>query len=441
MIRTLISKKINTYNTREKVKGSGEVFTPFKRIEQMLNYFPDKVWSDHTKTWFDNCAGLGNFHCVVLERLMVGLKEWQPDNKKRYKHIVENQLFFIEMNSESCKLIEKYFNPNNLYRLNIKCGDSMKVSFASERNASKFFNLEYTNSRPLNNGIMNPPYTNNVYIKFLDKMWETVNEKIVSVQPATFLLEKKGIFANYESLKRKLHGHVESVYLFNGNKDFGIALWLPCSIIVIDKTKTFDKIIVTDEIKGTTEEYNSIDDINQYGNIPEYFSLKEKIIKRSSRGQNIWKVFKMKPMPSLDERFVLPFTALRGNVVVDDDESVSKTMVKDDYYTIVSSKKKILDIDEYNNLDTNKNLSRKFWIQYFFKTRSEGENFLLYLKQKISRFVVSIYKVNQHLDSGELSLLPYLDFTKKWTDVELKREFEITDREYEFIDSVIPDYY
>jgi len=127
-IQTQITKILTEgYNTEEKVNLRGEVFTPFELINEMLDQFPKDIWTDPNKTWLDPCAGIGNFHAVVLERLMKRLKDWEPNEELRYKHIVEEQLFFIEINPESCDIIEELFNPDKKYKLNLKCCDALKL--------------------------------------------------------------------------------------------------------------------------------------------------------------------------------------------------------------------------------------------------------------------------------------------------------------------------
>ena len=108
------------YGTNAKQKENGEVFTPFNLIEKKLNEFPLSVWFDKNKTWLDPAAGLGNFHSIVLDRL-------SSIGNISEKHIIENQLYFIEINPESCKLIKMIFDPNNEYNMNIYCGDALTV--------------------------------------------------------------------------------------------------------------------------------------------------------------------------------------------------------------------------------------------------------------------------------------------------------------------------
>lgn len=53
----------------------GEVFTPIKLIDDMLDKLPSDVWSNEKLKWFDPAAGMGNFPIVVYLRLMDSLKE------------------------------------------------------------------------------------------------------------------------------------------------------------------------------------------------------------------------------------------------------------------------------------------------------------------------------------------------------------------------------
>ena len=125
-IKKQIEKILDSdYNTKEKVKINGEVFTPFWLIEKMLDKLPDEIWDDSTKIWLDPAAGLGNFHAAVLERLMKRLATQMPDEKKRYKYIVENQLYFVELNPESARMIKEIFDPDNKYKMNIACADAI----------------------------------------------------------------------------------------------------------------------------------------------------------------------------------------------------------------------------------------------------------------------------------------------------------------------------
>jgi len=75
----------------------------------MLDKFPNDIWNDPTLKWLDPSAGIGVFVLIVYMRLMIGLKDKIPDIETRRKHIIENQLFMCELDSENCKILKMIF--------------------------------------------------------------------------------------------------------------------------------------------------------------------------------------------------------------------------------------------------------------------------------------------------------------------------------------------
>lgn len=130
----------NAVFDKAKAKALGEVFTPPSLINEMLDSLPKRAWSNPDKTWFDPCAGVGNFPVFIVARLMVGLKKKIPSAKWRYKHIVENMLYMSELQPESCAQIEQTLNPQGEYKLNLHMGDTLTMP-------EDFFDLSWEDRR------------------------------------------------------------------------------------------------------------------------------------------------------------------------------------------------------------------------------------------------------------------------------------------------------
>jgi hypothetical protein len=96
----------------------GEVFTPRTIIDAMLDQLPKHLWSDPTKKWLDPAAGFGNFPMVVYARLMTGLATHYPHSAERSRHIIEQMLYMVEFNPESCARIREIFGS----AANLHCG-------------------------------------------------------------------------------------------------------------------------------------------------------------------------------------------------------------------------------------------------------------------------------------------------------------------------------
>lgn len=114
-------------HSKDKSNLHGEVFTPFPLIEEMLSKIPEDHLKDPVKTYFDPCAGKGNFQAVLVEKLMFHLTSQFPDETERYKHIMENQIFMCEFQKDSAEFIERTFNPDKNLKLNLYVGDALKL--------------------------------------------------------------------------------------------------------------------------------------------------------------------------------------------------------------------------------------------------------------------------------------------------------------------------
>ncbi len=100
----------------------GEVFTSPILINKMLDLFPKSVWTNDKLTWLDPSVGMGFFMICVYNRLMKGLKKWEPNEKKRSKHIIENMLFMVELNKKNCDICKSIFGSN----VRLFCGNFLE---------------------------------------------------------------------------------------------------------------------------------------------------------------------------------------------------------------------------------------------------------------------------------------------------------------------------
>jgi hypothetical protein len=90
-------------------KEAGEVFTPIELIEKVMGHLPKSVWKNPDMKWIDPANGIGNFPVVIFYKLDEGLKEWEPSENKRRKHIIENMLYMIELQSNNNRIARRIF--------------------------------------------------------------------------------------------------------------------------------------------------------------------------------------------------------------------------------------------------------------------------------------------------------------------------------------------
>ena len=189
-------------------KQFGEVFTPMKLVNEMLDKLPIEVWNNKELKWLDPCCGIGNFPIAVYLKLMETLKDEINDVKERKKHILENMLYMCELNKKNVLTTKQIFNINNEYKLNIYEGDSLKLDYNKEFRIKQFDII-----------IGNPPYqkenkkndsarggtNNNLYLEFVNISIQLLkkNGYLLYIHPLNWRKIGSKIFCEF--INRNIH--------------------------------------------------------------------------------------------------------------------------------------------------------------------------------------------------------------------------------------------
>ena len=410
-------------------KKFGEVMTPLTLIKDMLSILPQDVWSNPELKWLDSCNGTGPYPIMVIYKLMNGLKDWEPDDEKRYNHIIKNMIYVGEIQPKNMFLYMNAVDPMNEYNLNIYTGSFLEKEFDDHMNS--VWGIE-----KINISLGNPPYNQMIDMLFLQKSYK-ISDRVLYVHPSTWLLDEKGKQKKFTDTKELIKDSLESIELFNGNKIFGVQLFIPCVFTYVNKNKLERGIKCVDKINDVVLIYRDINQINKFSDTDVYPKIKDKIINltkdnidnhkifntSTKRNNTPGKISKYSHLNTLNEYYI-NIAQIRGHVNLNSD----KNMLLDDFYTIVTR----------DNI-----VERSISNHMFFKfdNKEESENFLLYLKTNFARFCLAMYKNNSQLECGEMSLIPWLDFNIKWTDDLLYNHFDLYKNEIEFILKIVPKYY
>ena len=392
-------------------KKFGEVMTDLNLVKHILSRIPKSDFSNPHAKFIDPANGTGVFPLVVIYRLMKGLKDIIKDPEERYRHIIENQIYVSEIQPKNMFLYMCLVDPYDEYKLNIYSGSSLDEGFERHRKEVwKVDKFDYC--------IGNPPFNQMIDMTFVQDFYK-ISNVVLFVHPSTWLLDEKGKQKKFTKTKDLIREHLESIELFNGNKIFGISLFVPCVITYINKFKKSSGIHCIDKINNVELIYDDIYQINKYSDVDIYIKIKNKITNILSTHSIL-----IDQKNKINGDFYVNTAQIRGNVSKNDDSK----MFQDDFYTIITKETRVL--------------NRKDKHMFFtFKSEIEGNNFIEYLKTNFVRFCLSILKNNSQLDRGELSMIPWLDFSKRWTDEELIKEFELEDEEVIFIAKSIIEYY
>lgn len=75
--------------------SNDEVFTPPKLVNEILDQLPTDLWSNPSITFLDPVSKSGVFLREIIKRLMKGLESKFPENQERVNHILKNQVYGI----------------------------------------------------------------------------------------------------------------------------------------------------------------------------------------------------------------------------------------------------------------------------------------------------------------------------------------------------------
>jgi hypothetical protein len=209
---------------------------------------------------------------------------------------------------------------------------------------------------------------------------------------------------------------------------------MPCVITHIDK-KHNGKVSVNNF--NSTYETDSIFEITKFGVDWEIIVKPfKKTVSEFIENNNghMWERFCNNKTNAFvqEEGFLLQIPMGRG----DEDKVNSSKMVKDNFYGVFSN-------DENEIITKNKcqEVAFKGGTYCYFPTEEQRDNCVNYLKTDFARFCLAINKLNKHIDSGELELIPWLDFTEEWDDDKLFAKFDVSQELQDYIRDFLPDYY
>ena len=256
--------------------------------------------------------------------------------------------------------------------------------------------------------ISNPPYNRNIDLKILKAVYE-FGEKICFIHPAGWLYNNKE--KNKIEIRDQVKDHFKKYELIeNSNKLFNIGVFTEIFITLFDKN---------------CKQPINIYDIDIHGVSKTYQSLKTKILNYCRNNENLLQKV------SLDKQeYNCSFSKLRGNPD------------RKDFYTFIQLK------DENYHLHPD----NTYHCNFSFKCSEESIYFKNFLKLKITRFCLSIYKndVNmisynpsmKQIKTGNIASVPYMPtYTRPWTDEDVAKELGLTEEELAWAINWIPDYY
>ena len=131
----------------DRIKQTGEVFTPLELVDEILDKLPPEVWQPE-KTFLDPSAGDGNFLVRVLERKLAAYKKAKLPERIEQAFTALETVYGVELmvdNVDQCRdrlleIIRRHINNDEAYlkclyelldcvEYNVVCSDAFKWDF------------------------------------------------------------------------------------------------------------------------------------------------------------------------------------------------------------------------------------------------------------------------------------------------------------------------
>lgn len=404
--------------------GSQKVFTPVFDLENVAG----NVFLKEVEKYNDICI---MYNPEFLEYfLMKGLTD------KKYTFVFDSHKKYIYT-----KIVEQFYNlKNSINYIDIRDA----VVNGKKNNPNRFDNIMA--KKHFDVVFTNPPYNDGLDLKLIKMMIDNdIADEIVCVHPAGFLFNHND---NREIEELKDTNTLKEINLFWGNTIFDgtevrhahcISIW----------NKNHNSPIVTVNDKAFTE-IKSVYNVNSF----TYNTDVHEITIHSILSKKAYEFMK---------KFEKCDSILDHIVNINDTNKKTKYGFKCPtlragfnyanrnygmFYSFFGAGNKAMEnalIDEKATLSDFMMIHEgynKNYPMWYFGTKKELDNFIKYLKTKSARFLLSLIKHSSELNTTKFTrIIPWMDFTKEWTDEKLIKEFGIDEELWDYIDKFIPDYY
>ena len=419
----------------------GEVFTPLYNVagcvDDQLSNIDNSFWSNKNVKVLDPCCGIGNYPVVLVGKFMNGLVSEFPDTEERLKWILENIIYINEYQSKNLFIYLQLFNPTGKFKLNYHKGDFLTLDIEKVFGVDKFdlvctnppYNRSHTgdgtNSGSIyhefilkamlisDNSLFIIPlkWSNNSYYDFREKLINYGIDKLVILRDGDKLFSTSGV------------GEVCFLKLKRGNKKLEIIENENNFMVDIDKYRgiylngfVFDSVSLSILNKITSKHRVFMSD---YYNNPQL--IKTNLLPKTKKiSSGVGKNYLIRKSKGGDETL---------NFLIDNDclfrlkIDEFKICFEKIYGGYKSGKLSNIEILKPGHITT-EGIS-------FFSTSdiNIALNIKSYLLTNFAQYLRMIRQYDRSFTSMVFSYVPYMDFSKNWTDENLFEYFQLTEEE------------
>jgi hypothetical protein len=419
-----LSKLVDKYLVPQELekKKNAEISTPYALRQEMLDKIPCVFWESKQHKVFEPCAGKGGFVVDIIGRFMIGLEKAIPDDKTRYKTIVEDCLYFSDINPTNIFICKLLVDPYNEYILNWNEGNTLELDIKEKWNIDVFdavignppYNEDPDNSKDPH---MKPVYQDWVY-KFNE-----LSRMLLFITPSKW-------FSSFDKLLVKLREYMKLC-----NIEF-IKHYPDDDVFKNVKIKGgVSYYLINKQFEGKTLFNNSLIDLTKYDILvePKYYDLLTKIHKYNNN-KNLSELYCSQGtfLNSKTEKELLSTGDISCYVSKNKGfkKYISKEKIKKefDYWKVITPAAAYKGTSGFGDiylLNDNEIHSRSY-ISFKVKSKQEAESLFSYLKCKLVQILLSLRKQTHNVcNSKNFIWIPLVPLNQEWNDDKLYEYFEL----------------
>ncbi len=474
--------------------SSDEVFTPPQLANRILDLLPADLWKNKNVTFLDPVSKSGVFLREIAKRLIAGLEKEIPSMQKRLNHIYTKQIFGIAITELTALLSRRSLycskiadgkysvcsaftnEVGNIMFKSIKhkwedgkcvyCGAS-QVEYdrgeTLETHAYQFIHTEQTEelfNMKFDVIVGNPPYqlsdagdstgSSPIYQLFVNTA-KKLNPRYLSfIIPSRWFAGGKGLDEFRDSMlndKRisRLVDYPIASDVFPGVKVIGgvcYFLW--------ERDYQGDCLVTTNMNNNEDSMKRKLNQFDTFVRFNKAISILDKVLEKKYPSLSE-QVSRQKPFGL--RTFIKPTG--KGNIKLYANKTVGKIERKDieNGFELIPLWKVFLSMGygeggetrDYPRMIMGKPIiappmsacTETYIVVGAYDNQDEADNLNRYIRTRFVRFLVGLRKNTQHITKDRFAFVPKMNMKKKWTDKMLYSHFGLSDKDIEFIESMI----
>ena len=416
----------------------------------------DKTSTQPILRFCDPCATYGNSaHSFIKKRI----EYFRDHGKSEFEATVSalNEVWLFDWSKRDLRVASRIYQAKYGALPHIVCIECEKDSSGNPSDVDRYFDQieRLIDSMPkFDFLVQNPPYKGSYHLKFLEGGMDLLADDghQVVIEPASWLinLRDNGKAPMYAELRKKLDKHAISVKIENLNHEFNINLSYPLSVTALSKTPRPEGQKIEFTCCGETSYVDTLDDCNLIGPRKIVESILTKVKAKSPKcmedyelgikGEGkpnaayMWFIDYMVPNIGMHKESVGRDCAVNyrnPNSYTRDEEHDCEYF---DAWMLIAAKGEVLRKRSVARNGNNRNCLMVSDYPDFESNARILENWKHFIyNSNLAHFIC--ISTTYDLHNGSKRWLPWLDWTKKWTDDELREWFGITDSEWSLIES------